>query len=96
VRYAMQGQQRRGAGEEERRRDEGTGDRAKEVARTAGGKAAGAWVIGGRGGMRRAMEDGCDGRALRCETRGGYKLITVISNGHSLTDTSFRSGVPVV
>jgi hypothetical protein len=37
----------RGAGEEERRRDEGTGDGAKEVARTAGGKAAGARVIGG-------------------------------------------------
>ena len=36
-----------GAGEEERRRDEGTEDRAKEVARAAGGKAAGAWVIGG-------------------------------------------------
>jgi hypothetical protein len=35
-----------GAGEEERR-DEGTGEGAKEVARTAGGKAAGAWVIGG-------------------------------------------------
>jgi hypothetical protein len=37
----------RGAGEEERRRDEGTGDRAKEVARTGGGEAAGARVIGG-------------------------------------------------
>ena len=40
-----------GAGEEERRRDEGTGEGAKEVARVltraAGGKAAGAWVIGG-------------------------------------------------
>jgi hypothetical protein len=38
-----------GAGEEERRRDEGTGDRVKEVARAAGGsgKAAGAWVRGG-------------------------------------------------
>ena len=36
-----------GAGEEERRRDEGTRKRAKEVARTAGGKAAGARVIGG-------------------------------------------------
>ena len=36
-----------GAGEEERRRDEGTGNRAKEVARTAGGKAAGAREIGG-------------------------------------------------
>ena len=46
VRYAVQGQQRGGAGEEERRRDEGTEDRAKEVARTAGGKVAGAWVIG--------------------------------------------------
>ena len=37
----------RGAGEEERRRDEGTRKRAKEVARTAGGEAAGARVIGG-------------------------------------------------
>ena len=37
ARYAMQGPQRGGAGEEERRRDEGTEDRAKEVARTAGG-----------------------------------------------------------
>jgi hypothetical protein len=37
----------RGGGEEERRRDEGTGDGAKEVARAAGGKAAGARVIGG-------------------------------------------------
>ena len=39
----------RGAGEEERRRDEGTRKRAKEVARTVGGKAAGArvMVIGG-------------------------------------------------
>jgi hypothetical protein len=37
----------RGAGEEERRRDKGTGDGAKEVARTAGGEAAGAEVIGG-------------------------------------------------
>ena len=37
----------RGGGEEERRRDEGTGDGAKEVARAAGGEAAGAWVIGG-------------------------------------------------
>ena len=36
-----------GAGEEERRRDEGTRKRAKEVARTAGGEAAGARVIGG-------------------------------------------------
>jgi hypothetical protein len=36
-----------GAGEEERRRDEGTGDGAKEVTRAAGGEAAGAWVIGG-------------------------------------------------
>jgi hypothetical protein len=34
-----------GAGEEERRGDEGTGGGAKEVARTAGGEAAGAWVI---------------------------------------------------
>ena len=37
----------RGAEEEERRRDEGTRKRAKEDARTAGGKAAGARVIGG-------------------------------------------------
>ena len=33
VRYAMQGIAERGAGEEERRRDEGAGERAKEVAR---------------------------------------------------------------
>jgi hypothetical protein len=46
-----------GAGEEERRRDERTGDGAKEVARAAGGEAAGAWVIGGRGGWRHAMEE---------------------------------------
>jgi hypothetical protein len=46
-----------GAGEEERRRDEGTGDRAKEVARTAGGKAAGAWVTEGRGVRGHAMEE---------------------------------------
>ena len=41
------------------REKEGTGEGAKEVARTAGGKAAGAWVIviGGRGGRRRAMEE---------------------------------------
>jgi hypothetical protein len=45
----MQGQQAagEGAGEEERKRDEGTGEGAKEVARTADGKAAGAWVVGG-------------------------------------------------
>jgi hypothetical protein len=44
----MLGAAERGAGEEERRRDEGTGDGAKKVARTAGGgKAAGARVIGG-------------------------------------------------
>jgi hypothetical protein len=47
VQYAMLGAAERGAGEEERRRDEGTGDGAKEVARTAGGKAAGARAIGG-------------------------------------------------
>jgi hypothetical protein len=53
------------AGEEEMRRDEGTGERAKEVARVVGGKATGVWVIGGRGGRRHAMEDGCDRKALR-------------------------------
>ena len=36
----------KGAGEEERRRDKGTGDGAKEVARAAGVKAAGARAIG--------------------------------------------------
>jgi hypothetical protein len=46
-----------GAGEEERTRDGGTGDRAKEVARTVGGNAAGAWVMGGRGGRRRALKE---------------------------------------
>jgi hypothetical protein len=51
-----------GAGEEERRRDEGTGEGAKEVARTAGGKAAGAWdeVDGGM-----LWRSGCDGKVLR-------------------------------
>jgi hypothetical protein len=48
ARYAVQEQQR---GAQERRREGGrgelTGEGAKEVARTAGGKAAGAWVIGG-------------------------------------------------
>jgi hypothetical protein len=37
-------------GAQQRRREGGTrerGDGAKEIARTAGGKAAGAWVIGG-------------------------------------------------
>ena len=49
ARYAMQGPLRGGAGEEERRRNEGTGEGTKEVARTAGGEAAaaGARVIGG-------------------------------------------------
>jgi hypothetical protein len=63
----MQGTAEKGAGEKERRRDEGTGEgakevareeerrrdegtgegaKAKEVARTAGGEAAGARVIG--------------------------------------------------
>ena len=37
----------RGAGEAERRKDEGTGEGAKEVARAAGGEASGARVIGG-------------------------------------------------
>ena len=47
ARYAMQGTAEKGAEEEERRRDEGTGEGAKEVALTAGGEAAGARVIGG-------------------------------------------------
>jgi hypothetical protein len=47
VRCAMQEQQK---GAQERRRDEGTGKGAKEVARTGGGKAAIAWVIGAIGG----------------------------------------------
>jgi hypothetical protein len=44
VRCAMQGQQRgrRRGGEKG-----GTGERAKEAARTVGGKETGAWVIGG-------------------------------------------------
>jgi hypothetical protein len=58
----MQWQQR---GAPERGREGGTREReegAKEVARAADGKAAGAWVIGGRDGRGHAMEDGCDGR----------------------------------
>jgi hypothetical protein len=47
---------RGGTGEEEGRRDEGTGERAKEGSRAVGGKATGAWVIGGRGGRRHAMD----------------------------------------
>jgi hypothetical protein len=47
LQYAGAAAAEEGAGEEERRRDEGTGDGAKEVAQPAGGKAAGAWVIGG-------------------------------------------------
>ena len=35
----------RGTGEEERRREEGMEEWTKEGARTAGGKATGAWVI---------------------------------------------------
>jgi len=53
----------RGRGGEKEGR--GNGEGAK-VARTAGGKAAGAWVIGGCDGRRHAVEDGCDGKALRC------------------------------
>ena len=45
------------AGDEERGRGEGTGEGAKEVARAGGGEAAGIWVIGGRGGRGRAMEE---------------------------------------
>ena len=37
VRYAMQGNAEKGAEEEERRRDEGTGEGAKEVARESRG-----------------------------------------------------------
>jgi hypothetical protein len=57
-----------GAGEEERRKDEGTGKGAKEVAQTAGGKAEGSRSLGDEmeEGVLCAMEDGCDGRALRC------------------------------
>ena len=47
ARYAVQGNAEKGAEEEERRRDEGSGEEAKEVAQTAGGEAAGAGVIGG-------------------------------------------------
>jgi hypothetical protein len=46
VRYAMQGQQ---SGAQERRREGGTRERGKgrRGTRAGGGKAAGAWVIGG-------------------------------------------------
>ena len=59
VRYSMQGQQR---GAQERRRKGGTRERGTGRKRplgllVAGGKAAGAWVIGGRGGRRHAMEE---------------------------------------
>jgi hypothetical protein len=76
----MQGQQRgaqerkRGGGWRERRKTE----RAKEVARAAGYKATGAWVIGGRGERRHAMEEGCDGKALRCGAGDRYKYIALV------------------
>ena len=38
------------------------GEGAKEGARVVGGKATGAWVIGGRGGIRRAVDYRCDGK----------------------------------
>jgi hypothetical protein len=41
-----------GAGEDEKRRDEGTGEGEVARTRTAGGKAAGAWVIGGLDGRK--------------------------------------------
>jgi hypothetical protein len=46
-RRGNEGTRKGGAGDEETTRDEATRKRAKEVARTAGGKAAGARVIGG-------------------------------------------------
>jgi hypothetical protein len=54
---------RRGAGEEERRRSEGTREGTKDGARAGGGKATGAWVIviGGQGKKRHPMDCGCDG-----------------------------------
>jgi hypothetical protein len=66
-----------GAGKEERRGDDRTRKRAKEVARAAGGKAAGARVVGGRGvgskggskprvgGKGHAKGNGCDGYVWR-------------------------------
>jgi hypothetical protein len=71
------GAARRGAREGERRRNEKKGEVTKEVARAVGGKATGAWMIGGRGGSggselrevverRRAMDHGCDRKALCC------------------------------
>jgi hypothetical protein len=66
----------RGAGEEERRRDEGTEDGAKEVARTAGGKAAGARVMEDEvdGGM--LWRNGCDGKVLRCGAGNRHQQTT--------------------
>jgi hypothetical protein len=56
VRYAMQGQQR---GAPERRREGETRERGKGRRKSLGLlvliKAAGAWVIGGRGGWRKRM-----------------------------------------
>jgi hypothetical protein len=41
------------------------GEGTKGGARSVGGKSTGAWVIEGRGGRRRAMDCGCDGKVLR-------------------------------
>jgi hypothetical protein len=62
----MQGQRAAegGAGEEERRRDEGTEDRAKEVARTAGGIIRQQELVGDRG-MRWRFEGRQRQRAAR-------------------------------
>jgi hypothetical protein len=89
--YARAAEGEGGAGEEERRRDEVTGERAKEVAWAADGKATGAWVVVGRGGRRHAMEGGCDGKALRCGTWYGGKTSTC-RTGIVIRGLSLRTG----
>jgi hypothetical protein len=80
VRYAVQGTAEEGAGEEERRRDEGTGEGAKEVAReeargrdegTGEGAKEVARTAGGEAAGARVIggvlwRNGCDGKVLRC------------------------------
>jgi hypothetical protein len=79
------GGRRRGGGTRER----GKGRKRKEVARTAGCKATGAWMIGGRGGRRRAMEGGYDERPCAVGGAGDRHRHVSVCVG-SLPRTHFR------
>ena len=63
MRYAMQGTAEKGAGEGERRRDGGTGERAKEVAREEERRREQGTGVGAKEVARTA---GGEARAARC------------------------------